>query len=238
MKRIGSLFVAMMLCFSMMIPAMAAEPFTPSVSAKAAPELVVDEDGNVGSVYGENGEIISSIEAKCLIITPVSQAETSTLIPDEAEVLLLEVYAALSSGEMTLPYEKLGSHINPENMVIRDLFDISWECVEHPEMVDPDGVVFKLTFNVGVDASTTVYAMTYNDGVWNPVVDVTNNGDGTVTVTLEHLCPVAFSVSTATDDTPKTGDSIGDSMFIWVGVMVVAAVALVVLVVTRRKNNQ
>ena len=39
-----------------------------------------------------------------------------------------------------------------------------------------------------------VAVFSYVDGEWIEAVSVTNNGDGTVTVVFEDICPVAFAV--------------------------------------------
>ncbi len=240
MKKLLSIFLAALLCLSLSSVAFAAEEFTPSVSYKGHPELVIihDEDGNphIGIVRDEKKDILSYVDKPCLVITPVSKANTSTEIPDAARELLLNVYEQLTKGDMELPYEKFGSQIKAEDMVIRDLFDATWLCGNHPVELEPEGVVLELTFDLGVEAGTPVYTMTYNDGEWNPIISTVNNGDGTVTCTFEHLCPIAFSVSTADVDTPQTGDAIGDSLYIWVALLVVSGAALVALIVFGRKS--
>lgn len=93
-------------------------------------------------------------------------------------------------GSMTLPYEKVSDDIVAGNMVVRDLFDVSWRCVDHPEAIAPTGVYVELTFDLGVEKDAQVVAMTYKDEQWNPVASVVNNGDGTVTCVFENFCPV------------------------------------------------
>ena len=68
------------------------------------------------------------------MITPVSQVDSSKEIPEDSRALLKQVYAALTDGSMKLPYEKYG--LDPAKMVIRDLFDVSFLCTEHPEMLE------------------------------------------------------------------------------------------------------
>ncbi len=243
MKRIICIVVAIVTCLAMACPAFAAEgEFVPSISYKGDPDIVPVEDPDgeeaIGVVKDEDGEIIDYIYGPCLVITPVSEAETSTLIPQESKEILLDVYEALSTGMMDLPYEKYNEDLNPNEMVIRDLFDASWLCDDHPVMVAPEGVTVTVTFDLGVDANETVYCMTYMNGVWDPIVSVTNNGDGTVTCVFEDFCPIAFAVRSNVPPI-KTGDEVGRTMYIWIAVMVVSAAAVVVMLAAgRRKNRQ
>ena len=133
MKRILAVLVAAMLCVSLVVPALAAETgFTPSVTNKPAPEIVPvpDDEGDpaIGVIYNDDGQIIGYVDEGCLIITPVSEAETSTKIPEASRTVLLDVYSKLLSGDMTIPYEKHDSKLNSGNMVIRDLFGSSQDA--------------------------------------------------------------------------------------------------------------
>ena len=240
MKKIVSIVVVLMLCMSLAGVVYAAEDsFTPSVSYKDSPEVlhIDDPDGGeaIAVVKDKDGKILSYVHADCLKITPVAQAETSTEIPEEARQILLDVYAKLQNDTMQLPYEKINSALEAKYMVIRELFDASFVCEEHPKMLAEEGVVLEITFKLNVKANVEVYAMTYNEGEWNPIVSAVNNGDGTLTCTFEHLCPVAFSVET--DRGPSdTGDAGAPSVLPWVILLVVSGAALVGAVALRRKQ--
>lgn len=246
MRRAFCLAIAMILCISLICPVFAAgDKFVSSISYKGAPTLVTSKDDQNNTVYGivhDGSKTISGLGSNCLVITPVSQAKTSQLIPDEAEVLLLEVYDKLKSGEMKLPYDKLGGKVDAKKMVIRDLVDISWLCKpdathpDHPAEVEPEKVYLEVTFKMGVSKNTKVYVMTYKNNEWNPIEKVVNNGNGTVTCTFEHLCPVVFCVESGSVYGPaKTGDA--SNIGLWIGVMVAAAVVLgAVVVISRRKK--
>lgn len=224
MKKFVSLFAVLVLCASLVCPVYAAE-FVPSISDKSAPELV---EGNII----KDGEELPGLEEDCLLITPVSEAKESDEIPDAAEQMLLFVYNGLKDGSMSLPYDKVG--VDGKNMVIKDLFDVTWLCSDHPDIVAPAGVHVELTFDLGVAKDAKVVAMTYKHDQWNPVVEVTNNGDGTVTAVFEDFCPVVFAVSTGADQTPSdTGDNA--DLTLWIVLMVVAGAALVTLAVFGRK---
>lgn len=241
MKKFIACLAVLMLCATMILPVMAtAEVFTPSVSNKPAPEVVPvpDPDGKpaVGVVLDGDGEIVDYVYDDCIVITPVSEAATSTRIPDAAEALLLDVYAKLTKGEMTIPYEKHDSALNSSNMVIRDLYDVSFLCEEHPEMLAPKGIVFQVKFDLGVAADVDVFAMTYKNGEWNPIIDLVNNGDGTVTCTFEDFCPVEFSVKTKVTPPVQTGDQ--GNMGLWILLAAVSVCGIAVLSVIYFKGSK
>jgi len=247
MRKVICLLVAMLICVSMVLPVIAAEnEFVPSISYKDGPEIVpVEDDGGEpaqGIVRDENGEIIDYFY-DCLEITTIPEAKAGhTAISEEARLLLLRVYEELRVGTMKLPQEDL---------LIRELVDVSWLCgnmpeeYNHPLIVEPEGIVFEVIFDLGVSAKTDVYVMTYKDEEWNPIVKTVNNGDGTVTCTFEKLCPVVFAVdadanadSGEQDSVPDTGDAISQKLILWSGLLLVSAVAMVSMIAVSRKKKQ
>lgn len=231
MKRILSLIVAMALCVSLLASFAFAEDFVPSIGDKDHPEIVPDEGNVIGQIVDPDGKPISDVESGCLVVTPVSEANTSTEIPEDARDTLLDVYEQLSNGSMELPYD---SSVNPDDMVIRDLFDLSFLCEEHPEMLE-NGNTLKLTFDMGVSAGDTVVAMVYVNGQWIPV-ELINNGDGTVTCFFSQVCPVVFAVK-QTEAPPQTGDFSGNDLLLWGLLMVGSVVAFVACIVIYRKKT-
>ena len=230
MKKLICLLTVLALAMAFACPVFAAEAFVPSSSDKKEPDIVPDDEGVIGEIWKDD-EVIDKVEGGCLVITPISEAETSTEIPEDAREELLYVYKELLEGDMTLPYEQDG--LDPETMVIRELIDASWLCEDHPAMLEPEGVTIDLTFDIGVDADTKVYVYVRIDGVWT-AVPVINNGDGTVTCTFEELCPIAFCVAAGTGKPPvQTGDEFNPT--IWIVLLAVSAAALVGVVVLRRK---
>lgn len=239
MKRLVCYLLVLVMC-ACLTCSVFADQFVPSIGDKGAPTIVTikDNDGNpaIGTVRNADGTVESYVYGPCLVVTPVSQATTSTEIPDDAEALLLEVYAALSNGSMKLPYEKFGSNIDPTKMTIRDLYDATFLCEDHPVKLEPEGVTFEITFDLGVSEYTEVYTMTYKNGEWNPIVSTKNNGDGTVTCVFEKLCPVAFSVYAGSGvPAPDTGDA--SNLALWTALLAVAAGALVLVVVLNNRKK-
>ena len=223
MKRMFAIITVVMMCVSLMVPAMAAQEFMPSVTNKPAPEVLV------ARIVDEDGNIIKEVGGECLIITPVSEANTSTEIPAASREVLLDVYGKLLDGSMTIPYEKHNDNLDPSKMVIRDLFDATFVCTECPEMLEPEGVVLEIVFDLNVAPGVNVYAMTYKNDQWDPIVSCVNNGDGTVTATFEKLCPVEFSINT--DTTPPSGTGDVNPFSVWGVIAIVSLAAIVILTV-------
>lgn len=250
MKKTIVLLFAVALCMALTCPVFAAQDdFVPSITYKGEPEIVPVPDPNgdpaIGITYEfQQEEIVSYIYDGCLLITPVAELETSEQIPDEAAELLKYVYEALVSGEMKLPYDKVEGY-NGQDMVILELVDATWLCGtatsdhDHPTEVAPEGIVFDITFDLGVNEYADVVVMTYKNDEWNPIKKVVNNGDGTVTCTFENLCPVAFSVP---EDANQTPPQTGDSSNVWIlfVVMIAAMVGIVVVTVLgfRKKKKK
>jgi len=248
MKRILAVLVVLLLCTTLICPALAADnSFVPSISEKDHPKLVPvrDTDGSimhdehghvvVGLVLDADGKTIGVVtEEDCLVVTTVPEAEArTTAIPEEARLLLLRVYKEIMEGSMVVPFEKA-------NTVIRELLDATFLCEEHPRMLEPEGVVLQLTFDLGVDADVDVDVLTYKEEQWGYIVSSENNGDGTVTCVFEHLCPIAFGVSATTqaEATPDTGDHTASDLMLWTAVLAASACAVVVLsVVYFRKRR-
>ena len=238
MKKVLVFVAVIAMVLSMSLSAFATG-FAPSVENKPAPPIdnIVDGSGKeaLGAIRDSNGKIVGYLYDECLVITPVSEIENSDDIPQAAKDLLLDLYKKLTSGEMKLPYEKYNPEMNAGNMVIRDLFDISMLCKDHPEMLKQPGNTLELTFKLGVAAGVEVVTMVYVDGQWKPISSTKNNGDGTVTCVFDAIGPVSFSVraDVHTDKPEKTGDI---SSMPWVILGGCALLALVAVTVVYRSS--
>ena len=227
MRKIMSLMVALLLFVGLVCPALAAESvFVPSISYKDGPDIE-DAEADGKDVKG------------CLVVTTITEARNkSTDIYQEDRDLLLEVYEKLNDGDMELPLD--------DDYVIRELVDVSWKktpCVEaehgHKQWLQEEDTTISITFDLGVNKSTEVVVMAYVDGQWVEAESVVNNGDGTVTVVFEDICPVAFCVKRSTQiQPPKTGDPAAENLPVYVAALVVSAVALVALLIWRGKKRK
>ena len=236
MKKVMSILLVFVLSVSLACTAFAAETFVPSIGEKPAPELVEDANGNVGAIVDANGNVIDDVHSSCLVVTAVSRMHQAPDVLDEEMDLLGRVYRALSSGEMKIPAEKLHEGLTSEEVVVRDLFDLSWTCEEHAALLEQDNYYLRLNFSAEVADEFMFFVMTYKQEEWNPITAVQVNEDNTVTCTFAHLCPVAF-IYGADEDIPNTGSMIGKDMILWVAVMAVSTVALVAVVVDYRKKK-
>ena len=197
--------------------------FVPSIPYKDGPDI-------------EEGEMDGEDVGDCLEITTITEAkEQTTDISQEARDLLLEVYEELKEGEMELPLD--------EDYVVRELIDVSWKestCIEpehgHKEWLEEEDTTLTVTFDLGVGPDEEVVVLVYIDGEWVEAVSVINNGDGTVTVVFEDICPVAFCVEKRYAP-PQTGDAAADKLYIFAALLGAAVLGLVGLVVWRKKHN-
>lgn len=232
MRKVICLIATLILCLGMVAPAFAAEnEFVPSIEYKD-PIEIIDTDFD--------GEDVSP----CLIISTIKQAtEKTTDITQHDRDLLLSVYDLLLSGEMKLPLES--------KYVIRDLLDVSFryqDCRQKPdhgnkpEILAKEGITITITFKMGIGANETIKVFIFEEGEaaartgnqkvqgqWVPAKNVKNNGDGTLTVEFEDICPVAFVVE-KDESTSPTGDIAGGYLMFLVIAMVVCAAGIVVLV--------
>ena len=202
MRKVICLLVVLLLSVSMVLPVFAAERgFVPSITYKPDPELVAitGDDGEkyIGLIRDPNGNVADYVSDGCLLITPVADIwDEEKNIQEEIKNLLQFVYDSLNDGSMEIPYEKHEAGLEPANMVIRDLFDIRWNCEEHRKLMEQEGYTLELIFDLGVVADAQIFTQVYDEEAdeWYPIVSTTNNGDGTVTCVFDRLCAVAFSM--------------------------------------------
>lgn len=249
MKKILSIVLAALVMVAPFTVAVSAENFVPSISYKPAPMLVgeLDDDGRtvIGVVTDADGNAVSTEYHECIVITPVSEAEESEDIPEEAADLLLSVYSEIAGKDFKLSSlsealnkkveSDIGEGKNADDLIVKDLFDVTVLCDELKESLAPIGNTLTLTFKVSVEKDVPVYVMTYKNGQWAPIVNVVNNNDGTISCTFEDFCPVAFFVPASTEvNPPQTGDN--TETIIWAVVMISAISLIVALVAVNRKK--
>ncbi len=232
MKRTICLLTVLALCLCMSVTAFANE-FVPSISYKDGAKIVRGE---------QDGKDVTD----CLVVSTIKEAEDKvTDITQNDRDLLLEVYGKLMNGEMTLPLEK--------EYVIRDMVDISYkynDCRTQEshdnkhEALKEVGKTLTVVFDMDLAKDEKIIVLVYienekartAEGQWVPAEKVVNNGDGTLTVEFEDICPVAFVVE-KTASIPETGDPIRSSI-IWVGLaLVVSAAGIITLIVLKAKKK-
>jgi len=253
-KRVKGV-VAVALSLIMMCPVITAKAdFTPSVSYKPAPEIVTTPDGNgneiIGYVKDEDGNILSTEYTSSIIITPIAEVDTSTRIPKSAAEELKKVYNDIVLGKTKFSdypdlnkavAEAIGQGKDGDDLVVRDIFDITEVSDTLLKYLPGKGNTIDLTFDLDIPANEFVAVMIYINGQWELATDVINNGDGTVTITFEHFSPVAFLVhgtGVKGELVPVTGDNTMNDITLWIALAGVSLVAMIgVGIVYRRKRR-
>ena len=208
------------LCFTLAVPAFASSVgFVPSITAKPAPDVVVGgenltldgtgaddiADMPVIEVKNENQEVVYEAPVVDLVVTAVSQVQaddSSLVISEEAAEILKEAYEQLNDEDFRLA-EKIPEQIeqlkdmglDEENVnaaVVTALFDVTVLTEELETYLAEEGHTVDLTFKADVPAGHTVVVMVYKESKWQLIENVAVNGDGTITCTFAHFCPVAI----------------------------------------------
>ncbi len=186
-KIIASVLLSAVMLFALAMPAFATVDgeFVDSVTGEQAPGITGPVTGTTGS-----GEGVSFGEGD-LRITPVTDKDQ---LPEEDKNALEDVLEGLEDGTIDIPEEvkeELG-----DDAVVKDLFDVTPVSDELKDHLDNGGdVTFTLDANVGPDEEVAVAS--WVDGEWVMAKNVVNNGDGTITVTMDKICPVAVFVEGA-----------------------------------------
>lgn len=213
MKKTASVILAVMMIFALSLTAFAArDSFTPSVEAKGAPEIVPQEFN--GALYDafvlESGEIIKGLHIVDeeqpdgeIIVTAYSDIEVAD--PRVNVIYFEESYKEILSAQ---ELQELNEAI-PEGMLVRDFFDVT--LVGTYENIFDEGKSLMVTFDTGIEAGANIKVLTRcsDETGWQFVNKVTNNGNGTVTVIFDELCPVIFLVDKDDDavvTSPETSD--------------------------------
>lgn len=220
MRKVISMITVFVLCFTLAVPAFASSVgFVPSITAKPAPDVVVGGenltlDGTgaddivdmpVIEVKNENQEVVYEAPVVDLVVTAVSQVQaddSSLVISEEAAEILKEAYEQLNDEDFRLA-EKIPEQIeqlkdmglDEENVnaaVVTALFDVTVLTEELETYLAEEGHTVDLTFKADVPAGHTVVVMVYKESKWQLIENVAVNGDGTITCTFAHFCPVAI----------------------------------------------
>lgn len=194
MKKVLCIVLAMLICASLVFTAFAAEGvFTPSVTAKPAPEVVTDGGTPVIEVVNDKDELVATFEPVHVVVTPVSEAGKET-VDEEVSKALTETYEKLSAPETKLSeampaLAEIVKDFDINELVVKDLFHIA--VSEELAKALEAGQFLQLTLDAKIAPDQFVVVMVYVDGEWISV-DFVVNEDGTITCTMDVVGVVAI----------------------------------------------
>ena len=273
MKKIIRVLLVVMLVMSMVTPAFAVEDFVGSIPGRPDTGLCqmgTDEEGEpyFGIVTDEKGNTTHYIYKGQIIATPYAKIDASAVLPQSTKDLMHKVHGELEDGTVKLSdvpgladrvKDKLGADVDVDStIVVYDLYDVA---VINPEALGIGaGSTLTIKFNLSIDTDRFLDVMAYNGTGWDLVPYFSNDGQ-TVTVTFNHLCPVAFLVDVADDggdnegtvggdedqdkddegtgedvDQPETGDD--RNPLLWGGICAAAALGVVLLVFLSKRDKE
>lgn len=220
----------------------AAAPASPSVTAKPVPAMTMmtDKNGNAvaGIIYNAAGEEIGSISPEDLKVT--SLAGGADVDPEILKILTsaYEQLQGVKSLDELVPdigsvLDKLAPGIAVQDLVIRDLFDVTISP-EAAALLAAGGTV-EFQFELGIGPDEQMLVLHNLKGTEWEVIDperVINRGDGTLSVQFGSLSPIAFvsvpgTVSVDPENpehkSPQTSD---DTAWPWVAGAVLFSVVM------------
>lgn len=226
--------------------------FTESVMQQSAPELVGLED-EFALIFDENGSIVYRVQEHEITITAVAERENaSATIRDDLERAYTQIRAAQSISDFAPDAAAVLAQYDPklslENMVVRDLFDITLNDVA-ANWLNQDGHSIVLTFKLGLKPDDVLLVMTNHVGnQWKTVPrnDVVIHENGNVTVKFDALSPIAFvvessalNVAEGAPDSPQTGmEAAASMMTAGIGAAGIGVVGVAVVGLLRKKFHK
>lgn len=261
MKKLALLLVVVMMFVTLAIPASAAVDFVNSVEQKPAPtvETMTDDNGNQVSaiIRDANGNQVAGIDASQLIVTPISAlAQAAEQISEMLSNAFEQIQQAETIADLVPDVDlagilqQMGSTANVEDLVVRDLFDVSLDG-DAAEYLAQEGNTITIRFSLNLAPTATLLVLhNYEGSNWEVISNdrVVRNADGSVDVTFDSLSPIAFVVDKTETDTsvstdanaptsPQTGDN---NMFpvLGMGAITLGCIAVISAVVVWKKRSQ
>lgn len=216
MKKLTVLLLAMIFAATGVFPVFAAN-FTKSVEQKPAPSIVTvkTSDGKDAAaiIYDKDGNEIGYLTMDDIIVTPVSNRQNAAEdIKNSLEDTYNEIKNAKSLSELVSGLEtqlkKITDKVKATDLVVSDLFDVKLPT-DIEEKLRAGEITLKIRFDVGVKKDELLMVMVKCDDKWELIAqeNVQNNGDGTVDVTFDKFCPVAFIKDSASVNIDPNGPS-------------------------------
>lgn len=252
-KKAIVVLLTVVIALSVSIVALAAD-FTPSVQNKPEPEILppkveTPEDKDyIAYIIDSDNKVVELVEITHLVLTSAANANSSNQIPSDAQEDLKAAYSQLSSKDVeiskispqldNLVKVKFGEESSSDNLVIRDLFDISLINEADINALSVEGNRLVLTLKLGLEADKDVFAIQMNptSKEWELVAGIINNNDGTVTLELTKEGAVAILVPGSNFFAPPTGDN-SVSIYIWLVIATASIIGLAIILVLKLKNK-
>ena len=208
MKRIISVVLAVLIFASLVFTAFAAEGvFTPSVTAKPAPEVVTKNEvagAPVVEIVNDKDETVATYDVVNVVVTPVSKVEDET-VAEEVRTVLADTYKELSAPDVKLAEampaltevvaeaakaDETLKNLDVNTLVVKDLFDVA-VSEELSKTLEVEGNFLSVTLDAKVAENQFIVVMVLVDGEWVPV-DFVVNEDGTITCKMNVVGVVAI----------------------------------------------
>ena len=247
-KKITVTLLALLVMVSISVTAMAAD-FTPSVTGKAAPEIVTVENSagkKVAAIICDaNGKESTSVSIGGLIVTPVSEAQQADAPIRDSLLAAYDHLTTTALDKIAPSIDKAIKNYSPDmtidDLVIRDLFDVSLSDEDARQQLAKSGSYIKIQFNLNLPPDALLLVLRNRESTnWELISDdrVIRNSDGSVTVEFDSLSPIAFlvdggqvSVNPNAPASPQTGYASFPPL-LWgtagIGIVVLAAIVLVI----------
>lgn len=182
MKKLVCLFIAVLMCCSMVLPVMAEENgiFIPSMDAVLTSITVDGED--VSSLFG-------------VFAMPGIKDGSADVSEDDGQ-LFMDAYDALSNGEKEIPMD---GDFAFADMMLLDLNESNPEAAALLEKL-ANGAKLTVTLKPGLEELEGTRAFTLVDDQWQLVENYTINPDNTVTCVLSAPGPIVIVTPEGTAD--------------------------------------
>ena len=196
---------------------------TMSLSVFAAPDNFVQSPSNNSDPTLVDYEVTPA----CEYLKVTSYAQRHTLPSEERGEIEAAYDEIVNAIDLSKFCDIFAAHLNkenidPEDVLIKDLFDVTLFDCYHAE--PHDGFIITVKFD---DLSNFAGLLHREDGEWKMVEDVTIHDDGkTMTFKVDSLSPFAVAVDTS-DEPPFTGDN--SHLIAYAAVAVISAAALTVV---------
>lgn len=184
MKKVFSILIAVLVVSALAVSAFAA-PFIPSVTNLGGPELIVDDDGNVGVIVDGDGNVVEPIPVDAIVITPYAARDFADVSIRQA---LDKAYAnMMAAGSVADLVPAMAG------MSVRDLFNVA--VSEHIAELLAAGNCMILNFDMQMGEGETLETIAFGGESWTACEGCTTvNADGSASVRMNNPGTYSFVV--------------------------------------------